>query len=70
MSYAPAKGAWEVRWRDAADRRRSRSFRDEEAARAFDEAMLADEGLGAHSCVRQQRGGIYAHQTRAGTRWR
>ena len=39
MSYRFAKGGWEVRWRDATGRQRSRRFRSEEAAKEFDEAI-------------------------------
>jgi hypothetical protein len=69
MSYAPAKGAWEVRWRDATGSQRSRRFRSEEAARELDESIRELE-----ASVRRQSygssGGVYPYETAAGTRWR
>jgi hypothetical protein len=38
MSCSYAKGAWEVRWRDATSRQRSQRFDDERVARARREA--------------------------------
>jgi integrase len=70
MSCGYAKGAWEVRWRDVQGRQRSKRFREESAARAFDAAIhdqdVGDRGEGRHGSA----GGVYAYETRAGTRWR
>ncbi|HEY5344011.1 MAG TPA: site-specific integrase [Solirubrobacteraceae bacterium] len=72
MSYSFAKGAWEVRWRDSNDRQRSRRFKEEEPAQAFDEALNGVEpderrenkaGYGSQS-------NVYPYETARGTRWR
>jgi hypothetical protein len=50
-------------------RQRARSFRNEEAAQAFDESMLAlapSERRAEHG----SSGGVYGYQTGAGRRWR
>ncbi len=39
MSCSFVKGAWEVRWRDATGRQRSKRFAEQEAARAFDASI-------------------------------
>jgi hypothetical protein len=39
MSCSCAKGPWEVRWRDTTGRQRSKRFKDELAAPAFDGAI-------------------------------
>jgi integrase len=69
VSYAPAKGAWEVRWRDATNRQRSRRFRSEEAAREFDESIHELEAS-ARGQSYGSSGGVYPYQTASGTRWR
>jgi integrase len=70
MSCSYAKGAWEVRWRDTAGRQRSKRFKDEAAARAFDGAIrdqaTGDRDKGRHG----QAGGVYPYKMAAGTRWR
>jgi hypothetical protein len=63
MSASFHRGGWEVRWRDAAGRRRARRFPSEDAARAFDEALtevssltwtraIRSRGDRARSCAR------------------
>jgi integrase len=70
MSYRLAKGRWEVRWRDGAGRHRSRRFRDEEAAKAFDES-IHDQQRGERSKGKHgASGGVYPYETGSGTRWR
>jgi hypothetical protein len=63
MSCSHAKGAWEVRWRDATGRQRSKRFRDEAAAKAFDES-IHDHGVAERSKGRHgQAGGVYPYET-------
>jgi integrase len=70
MSCGFAKGGWEVRWRDESGRQRSKRFRDETAARAFDEA-IHDQGTEERAKGRHgQAGGVYRYETGAGVRWR
>jgi integrase len=70
MSCSHAKRAWEVRWRDASGRQRSKRFRSEEAAREFD-ASIHDHGVAERKTVRHgQSGGVYPYETSSGTRWR
>jgi integrase len=69
MSCSLAKGAWEVRWRDAGGSQRSRRFRSEEAASEFDRSIQE-----LHASARRAQygssGGVYSYETAAGTRWR
>jgi integrase len=72
MSYSLAKGAWEVRWRDSDGKQRSRRFKEQELAQAFDEAIG-----GVNSRERRNgkagygsQGGVYPYTTAQGTRWR
>jgi hypothetical protein len=70
MSCSYAKGAWEVRWRDTAGRQRSKRFKDEAAARAFDGA-IRDQATGERDKGRHgQAGGVYPCTVAAGTRRR
>jgi integrase len=70
MSCSYAKGAWEVRWRDATGRQRSKRFRSEEAAREFD-GSIHDEDVEERARGRHgQAGGVYPYETRSGPRWR
>jgi integrase len=70
MSCSHAKGAWEVRWRDATGRQRSKRFRDETAAKAFDES-IHDHGVAERSKGRHgQAGSVYRYETASGGRWR
>jgi integrase len=70
MSYSHAKRGWEVRWRDATGRQRSRRFPSEDAAKQFDEA-IHDHELEERKQSRYGRsGGIYPYETASGTRWR
>jgi integrase len=70
MSCSYAKGAWEVRWRDATGRQRSKRFRDATAAKAFDES-IHDHGVPERSKGRHgQAGGVYPYNTASGAKWR
>jgi integrase len=69
VSFSLAKGSWEVRWRDATGRQRSRRFRSEEAAQEFD-ASIHDHGATERRRADPGDGGVYPYDTRAGTRWR
>jgi hypothetical protein len=71
MSCSKAKGGWEVRWRDSADRQRSRRFNAEETAREFDTAIHDHERTERRRETRHgQSGGVYPYETASGTRWR
>lgn len=72
MSYSSAKGAWEVRWRDATGKQRSRRFQTEELARAFDEAVSDVEptNRAKTKAAHGSKGSVYPYDTRQGTRWR
>jgi integrase len=70
MSYRHSKGRWEVRWRDAAGRHRSRRFVSEEAAREFDESMHEQQAPERARTEYGNGGGVYPYETSAGTRWR
>ena len=72
MSYSFAKGAWEVRWRDANDRQRSRRFKGEEAAIAWDDAMKESTPTERRPDTTDHgsQGGVYPYETKNGTRWR
>lgn len=72
MSVSFHRGGWEVRWRDAEGRRRARRFGNEEAARAFDEALteVAPGARRADTALHGRRDGIYTYETAGGVRWR
>jgi integrase len=71
MSYRLAKGRFEVRWRDSTGRHRSRRFRDEDAAKEFDESIHDhDVGERSKSSRHGQSGGVYPYETASGRRWR
>jgi integrase len=67
-----AKGAWEVRWRDASGKQRSRRFEVEELAQAFDEAVsdLEPTTRAEPKAAHGSKGGVYPYETRQGTLWR
>jgi integrase len=70
MSYRFAKDRWEVRWRDATGRHRSRRFPTEESAKAFDES-IQELDVGQRKQTQYGRsGGVYPYRTAVGTRWR
>ncbi len=71
MSVRFDRGAWEVRWRDQTRRLRARRFSSEEAARAFDEALL-DTRPSERSAdlTRGAKGSVYSYETAGGTQWR
>jgi Phage integrase, N-terminal SAM-like domain len=66
------RGGWETRWRDASGRQRSRRFRSEDAARAFDEAVaeVSPAARRADTAKRGRGGGVYSYRTADGIRWR
>jgi len=70
VSYRIAKGGWEVRWRDTSGRHRSKRFRDEKDAKAFDDAIRTLAAEERPRARQGQAGGVYPYTTRAGTRWR
>jgi integrase len=71
MSVRFDRGGWEVRWRDGSGRHRARRFKDEQAARAFDEGLRATKPAERRTEVpRGSRGGVYPYRTAKGTRWR
>jgi len=72
MSVRADRGSFEVRWRDAAGRKRARRFEDEHAARAFDSALaeIAPAHRRSETATYGSKGGVYAYQTARGTRWR
>ncbi len=66
------RSGWEVRWRDAAGRRRARRFPSEEGARAFDEALseVSPAERRSDTARHGRSGGVYSYHTAAGIRWR
>ncbi|MBA3807254.1 MAG: tyrosine-type recombinase/integrase [Solirubrobacterales bacterium] len=72
MSVRQDRGAWEVRWRDGSGRRRAKRFDDEQAARAFDEALgeVAPIERRSDTATYGAKGGVYSYDTAQGTRWR
>lgn len=71
MSVRLDRGAWEVRWRDQTRRLRAKRFTTEEAARAFDDALLDTRpSERAAIATRGAKGSVYSYDTAAGTRWR
>lgn len=72
MSYSFAKGAWEVRWRDSDSRQRSRRFKSEEAASAFDEALreVTPTTRRADTAAYGAQSNVYPYDTSQGRRWR
>lgn len=72
MSVRFHRGGWEVRWRDASGRQRSRRFRSEDAARAFDQALaeVSPAARRADTARHGHSGGVYPYSTNEGIRWR
>jgi integrase len=72
MSVRQDRGAWEVRWRDGSGRRRAKRFKEEQRARAFDEALseVAPVERQANTATYGSQGGVYPYSTTQGTRWR
>ena len=72
MSYSFAKGAWEVRWRDANGWQRSRRFKEEQLAQEFDDAVngVEPDERGGLKARHGSQGGVYPYPTAQGTRWR
>jgi hypothetical protein len=71
VSFSYARGKWEVRWRDATGRQRSKRFRDEAAAKEFNDSIHErDVAERARTSPHRHGGGVYAYETVTGTRWR
>jgi integrase len=71
MSYSFARGKWEVRWRDATGRQRSRRFGSEEVADEFDKSIHDHELVERRRESKHGRsGGVYPYETASGTKWR
>jgi integrase len=71
MSVRLNRGAWEVRWRDGAGRKRARRFDNEQAARAFDTAIAELVPVErSQTAAYGTKGGVYPYPTAQGTRWR
>jgi hypothetical protein len=70
VSVRLAKGAWEVRWRDASGRHRAKRFQIEEAAREFDASVRNTGRSERRRSSYGREGGVYAYETAAATRWR
>jgi hypothetical protein len=63
-------GGWETRWRDASGRQRSKRFKSEEAARAYDYAVREVSATERRSDTARSGSGFYAYSTRDGVSWR
>jgi len=72
MSVRFDRGGWEVRWLDGSGRKRAKRFKDEQAARAFNEALgaVSPAERRADTAVHGSQGGVYPYRTAQGTRWR
>jgi integrase len=72
MSVRFDRGGWEVRWLDGSGRKRAKRFKNEQAARAFDEALseVGPAERRADTAVHGSQGGVYPYRTAQGTRWR
>ena len=72
MSVRFERGSWEVRWLDGSGRKRAKRFKDEQAARAFDEALgeVSPAQRRADTALYGSQGGVYPYSTAQGTRWR
>ncbi len=72
MSVRFDRGGWEVRWLDGSGRKRAKRFQDEQAARAFDEALgeMRPAERRSDTAVHGSQGGVYPYRTTQGMRWR
>jgi integrase len=70
VSVRNHRGGWETRWRDASGRNRSKRFKSEEAARAYDDAMREVSIADRRSDTARSGSGVYSYSTRDGIRWR
>jgi integrase len=72
LSVRYHRGGWEVRWRDASERRRARRFPSEDGARAFDAALMevSPTARRADTARHGRSGGVYSYGTADGVRWR
>jgi integrase len=72
MSVRFDRGGWEVRWLDGSGRKRAKRFKDEQAARAFDEALgeVSPAQRRADTAVHGSQGSVYPYSTAQGRRWR
>jgi len=72
VSVREHREGWEVRWRDADGRQRSKRFGTEEGAKGYDAALAEVSPAARRSdTVKFGRGGgVYSYTTREGVRWR
>jgi integrase len=70
MSVRHHRGGWETRWRDASGCSRSKRFKSEEAARAYDDAVREVSPTARRSDTARRGSGVYAYSTSDGIRWR
>lgn len=72
MSVRFDRGGWEVRWLDGSGRKRAKRFKDEQAARAFDEALgeVSPADRRSDTATHGSQGSVYPYRTSQGTRWR
>ena len=70
MSVRHHRGGWETRWRDASGRDRSKRFKSEEAARAYDDVVREVSSNARRSETARSESGVYSYSTRDGVRWR
>ena len=70
MSVRNHRGGWETRWRDASGRSRSKRFKSEEAALAYDEAVRDVSPAARRPDTARGGSGVYSYITREGIRWR
>ncbi len=64
------RGGWETRWRDASGQSRSKRFKSEDAARAYDEAVREVSPAARRADLAHGGSGVYSYSTREGIRWR
>jgi integrase len=70
MSVREHRGGWEARWRDADGRNRSKRFKSEGAARAYDGAIREVSPTARRPDTARAGSGVYSYATRQETRWR
>lgn len=70
MSVRHHRGGWEVRWRDADGRSRSKRFKSEDGARVYDEAIRDLSPVARRSDTARNGSGVYSYSTGDGIRWR
>lgn len=70
MSVRYHRSGWEARWKDASGQARSKRFKTEEAARAYDAGVRDVAPMDRNSAGKHVNNGVYSYETRKGTRWR